>query len=341
MGSFIAGALAATTHGELQATLLPALVRLVPADRAAYFEIDRPARRAVARGYGASSLEHRERAAVEKLMEEHPVVAEFELVDDQYAAVFSETLSPNSPETVELFGRFCATVRSTHELAVGIPGPPAIGLWLTRAEPAFSDDERAMLEFVGPHVATAFARARERDSLEAYARTLEDLADQAALAIVYLDDAGHIERATREGLELSGALAGGRPCVGQPLPASVATHLRAPAEVETPASIVMVSPRGEGFTVGLLGRGAAGFPRALVLSRADDGPVDREAERLGLTPRELQVLRLVAGGLTDAESAAALSVSVRTVQKHLENVYAKLGVHTRTGAVMRVFSAGS
>jgi len=50
----------------------------------------------------------------------------------------------------------------------------------------------------------------------------------------------------------------------------------------------------------------------------------------GLTDRELEVLRLVAGGQSNAEIADALSISVRTVERHLTNVYAKLGLLGRS-----------
>ena len=51
-----------------------------------------------------------------------------------------------------------------------------------------------------------------------------------------------------------------------------------------------------------------------------------------LTPREQEVLRLVGEGLRNADIAEALWVSPATVRKHLENIYDKLGVHTRTAA---------
>ncbi len=54
-----------------------------------------------------------------------------------------------------------------------------------------------------------------------------------------------------------------------------------------------------------------------------------------LTPREEEVLRWVAAGKTDLQVAAILGASVRTVQKHLENAYVKLGVENRTAAAMR------
>ena len=51
-----------------------------------------------------------------------------------------------------------------------------------------------------------------------------------------------------------------------------------------------------------------------------------------LTSREVQILASIAGGATNKEVAAELDISPRTVQKHLEHIYDKLGVHRRTAA---------
>ena len=56
----------------------------------------------------------------------------------------------------------------------------------------------------------------------------------------------------------------------------------------------------------------------------------------GLTPREREAVVLVAEGKTNAEIARQLWISPGTVRRHLENVFAKLGVHTRTAAVARL-----
>lgn len=62
----------------------------------------------------------------------------------------------------------------------------------------------------------------------------------------------------------------------------------------------------------------------------DPGTVET-SERL--TRREREVIQLVDEGLTNAQIAAQLWISAGTVRRHLENVFAKLGVHTRTAAV--------
>ena len=62
--------------------------------------------------------------------------------------------------------------------------------------------------------------------------------------------------------------------------------------------------------------------------------------RRGLTSRELEVLRLLVAGGSNREIADALFVSPRTVQAHLANLFGKLEVHTRAGAVARAYELG-
>jgi DNA-binding CsgD family transcriptional regulator len=63
-----------------------------------------------------------------------------------------------------------------------------------------------------------------------------------------------------------------------------------------------------------------------------------EPARLGLTARELQVLAWVARGKTNPEIAQMLWITPATVRKHLENIYAKLGVRTRTAAAAQLLA---
>ena len=75
---------------------------------------------------------------------------------------------------------------------------------------------------------------------------------------------------------------------------------------------------------------------------------DTEAEALylpapasdELTPRELEVLQLVAGGLDNRSIGEQLGITRSTVKHHLEAVYAKFAVHGRTEAVREGFRRG-
>jgi ATP/maltotriose-dependent transcriptional regulator MalT len=57
----------------------------------------------------------------------------------------------------------------------------------------------------------------------------------------------------------------------------------------------------------------------------------------GLSERELEVLRLVAAGKTNREIASVLVVSQHTVARHVQNIFAKLGVSSRTAATAFAF----
>jgi DNA-binding NarL/FixJ family response regulator len=57
----------------------------------------------------------------------------------------------------------------------------------------------------------------------------------------------------------------------------------------------------------------------------------------GLTTREVEILRLVAAGMTNREIAAALTISDHTVRRHLQNIFAKLGVPSRAAATAFAF----
>ncbi len=59
-----------------------------------------------------------------------------------------------------------------------------------------------------------------------------------------------------------------------------------------------------------------------------------------LTDRELEVVRLLARGMSNKDIAARLNLSTQTVKFHLTNVYRKLEVENRTGAVSAAFDAG-
>ena len=76
--------------------------------------------------------------------------------------------------------------------------------------------------------------------------------------------------------------------------------------------------------------------RRLIVERVGDALLLEEPRPdAGLTAREREVLEWVARGKTNAEIARTLWLAPSTVGKHLEHIYAKLGVRTRTAAVAR------
>lgn len=79
------------------------------------------------------------------------------------------------------------------------------------------------------------------------------------------------------------------------------------------------------------------FARHIDKRHADD--YDRSGTD-HLTDREMEVLKLAAKGMTNREIATELTISTRTVQVHLSNVFSKLGVGSRTEAVLYALRKG-
>jgi DNA-binding CsgD family transcriptional regulator len=73
-----------------------------------------------------------------------------------------------------------------------------------------------------------------------------------------------------------------------------------------------------------------------VLEAPDQEGVDVQppAGRAALTPRELEVLELIAAGATNAEAAVRLQLSVHAIKFHLARIYKRLGVANRTEAAV-------
>jgi DNA-binding CsgD family transcriptional regulator len=106
----------------------------------------------------------------------------------------------------------------------------------------------------------------------------------------------------------------------------------------SPARLAIESRRGR-LIATRLPPSAPGEPDGVLLEPERADPPPAALASLGLSRRQADVLALVARGQTNAEVAAALAVSPRTVQKHLEHIYARLGVRTRSAATARALRA--
>jgi predicted ATPase/DNA-binding CsgD family transcriptional regulator len=84
-------------------------------------------------------------------------------------------------------------------------------------------------------------------------------------------------------------------------------------------------------------QGKAMMPTPIPARPVSDTPVKPPTAPAGLTARELEVLRLLATGLTDAQIAEQLVLSLHTIHAHLRTIYSKLGVASRSAATRYAF----
>ncbi|MCW5610483.1 MAG: response regulator transcription factor [Rubrivivax sp.] len=125
--------------------------------------------------------------------------------------------------------------------------------------------------------------------------------------------------------------------------ASVAEALERLASNAVDVLLVGLRPgHGRGLEGMRRGRGRLpepGAPAAAAAPRARRGRSPRADARL-LTPKEAEVLALVARGFSFREIARRLEVSLSTVRTHVRAIYAKLDVHSKTEAVFEARAQG-
>lgn len=153
---------------------------------------------------------------------------------------------------------------------------------------------------------------------------LAELADLAASHHERADGSGYHRAFTADQIPMEGRIL----AAADVMAALLAERPHRPGLQPEAARAVLTSEADEG----LLDRAAVGW--VIAAAGGTKAPPMRSEVVGGLTPRELEVLCHLARGSTNRLVAEALFISPKTVGRHVENIYAKIGVSTRAGATM-------
>jgi DNA-binding CsgD family transcriptional regulator len=197
---------------------------------------------------------------------------------------------------------------------------------ITRASRGWSDRERDLLVLLRRELAAAESLVDERVRARAVATALHRTGALYGDGVALVGAGGRL-------LETNGVA---RRWLADPGARDQLGSWVAARRVGRAPSVVKIAGR-EGAIWARHLHGGGSEPDAVLLHRVRQ-PV-AVARDLGLTPREADVLAHAATGLSDAEVARDLAITVRTVGKHLEHIYRKLGVPGRTAAAARLSAA--
>jgi len=254
----------------------------------------------------------RDVAILERLAHEHPLIAR--IVQDPLSApiTISDFRTRREFHRLELYHEFFKPHRIEYQCGFGVAGDGFVGIALNRSTHDFTRDERAFLDLLRPHVASAYAAVRARIEARRRLERMERALEAAGCEVVVLGRDGRIEHASLR-----------------------ARRLLRGHDLRSIAQLELATPEGR-VTVRRLERD----PDLLLLDEERRPTIDRErTAAYRLTRREVEILELAALGRTSDQIASALSVSVRTVDKHVQNALEKVGVHSRREAVERLLSA--
>jgi DNA-binding CsgD family transcriptional regulator len=302
--------------------LLVAVGDLVGCEYASITEIDDRHGRSWSWHTPGAALPTPDHAGFSRHAHEHPVLRHVRRVGQGGPWRISDVADRRHWHSLPLYDVFFRPLRVEHQaaFAVGDPrGEIVTAVAFNRSTRDFSDRDVAMLSAVRPLVSTL-----HRVGLE-YRRARASLVGRAAAVrggVAVVGRAGQLEWADATAAAALEAVFPGEIRPGAGVPAGIWSWL---ARSERSLEV-----RGEPAVL-TLRRGPRLDGRAAILV---DPPGRTTAP---LSQRQRQVLELVEGGLSNRQVAARLGISGRTVDKHLENAYARLGVDNRVSAVRSVF----
>lgn len=316
---------------QFRATVLEAVPALVPTDYISYNELAYDGSTAVALIAPELPAWAHERWA--RYGPQNPLIVRHAATRDGRAYRFSDVTTTEELHRLELYTELYARLGVEHQIAFALPSPPelVIGVALSRGGSDYTERDRRVLDLARPHLIQAWRnaelRGRTRATVEAVRRGLDD-AGQAMLLVE-----GHeIVLASAAARQMLEAATGTAAQEGTRVPAAIRTWLDGRPDV--PLALDGRRP----LVVRHL-RGRAGEPDVLVLEPGTRTVGTAVLRGLGLTEREAEVLALIVRGRSSDDVAAELGISPRTVHKHVEHVFAKLGVGSRLEAVATVWAA--
>ncbi len=325
----------ASSLAEFRATLMDALPRAVPCDWVAYNEVsDRPEETFV---ISSPPVDPALVPRFAELADENPLIRSIRLTRDGRPRRISDMIDQATYHSTAIYREVYAVMRVEAQVAFTLPASPPLilGIALSRGDGDFTDDEVQLLSVARPHLIQAYRNAELASAREATLTALEHGLGVIGRHVVVLDARGTVEFATAGASRLLGGSSRGQ----LTLPAPVREWATQPrGELGGLQPLVLEVSESRVF-VRMLPAGG-GDSRTVLLIEGDRGALAASAlESLGLTAREAQVLQRIALGDTAAQAAGALSIAVRTAEKHLQSVYDKLGVHTRAQASATAWAA--
>lgn len=319
--------------------LVAAIPSLIPTDICSYNEMNSRRRHAVYKMWPENRPSIPDAPEIlGRYSHQHPVVTHIERTKDFTCRKITNFLSQRQFRETALFNELYRPLKIPYNLGAGLAlnSDCLVAIGLNR-DRDFTADEIATLELLRPHIVQAFGNAeavtRMRDELSA----LKQLIDKMNRAVLAFSSLGKIQWATPRAhhLMVEYGLQGSRqsdwlPTTLKDWIKQYLAKLDSSSDLAEPLEPMIIDRKERTLTIRLVCDGAK---RLLFLDETNTALSPKYLTPLGLSPRETEILHYVLQGKTNPEIGIILAISPRTVQKHLERIYKRLGVENRHAAM--------
>jgi len=276
---------------------------------------------------------------------EHPLIAYSKVTKGHGAVKISDVISTRRFHSLGLYNEFFRLIGIEDQMVISFPSPrPVIvGVTLNRKHRNFTERERLLLNLINPHLFQAYSNNEAVSRLSRELNLAQRVLNESHAAVVWLKNGARVQHATLPARVLLTQYfpEGRKPA--EALPELLERWLGQELarfgklnEVPSARRPLTIHHGSHDLIVRLLSENGQ-----LCLLLQESRAARSGSASYGLTHRESEILEWVSRGKTNWEIALILNISARTVQKHLEHVFQKLGVETRTAAAAKVLTGGA
>ena len=277
----------------------------------------------------------------------HPLYRFYLQTGEGHAQKMSQVMTRTQAQAWREKDPFCRQLGARYQMGLFLAAGPGVvtAILLVRGRRDFSERERALVNRLYPHLEQAFLNTA---SLNRFCQDVDGLLrmlEGPTSSVIVLAGDGRVKRWTEQAKGwIARYCRTPFPAQSNRLPDCFAEWYRRQLGLlaqqtltPTPRDPLIVDKEARQLTVQLVPDHFRDEHLLLLNEKCADASWSALGE-CGLTPRESEVLAWVAKGKTNAEVGTILQMSSRTVQKHLEHIYPKLGVETRTTATVRALT---
>jgi DNA-binding CsgD family transcriptional regulator len=326
----------------LQNRMIEVLPALITSDITALTEVDVRQRHGVSMSNPATTELARLMPAFTAHLHEHPVIMHHTNNPSAHGPFsISDFLSRDNFRRLGLFNELYKVLGVEDQIAVSLRPNQSVlvGLTLSRNGWRFNRRDREVLDRLRPHLIQAYQSVSVLSELRTRTADAEDILERLPQGIVQFSKAGKPRRVTATARLLIQqyfpAPKTGDDGLPEELLQWVCTQNRERENSLAAAKSLVIPRDGSTLTIRFL---QAGNGQSILLLSEQNSAARRSTalQRLGFTNREAEVMHWVIEGKTSPHIGVILSISTRTVHKHLERVFHKLNVETRTAAITRI-----
>ncbi|MBX7173960.1 MAG: helix-turn-helix transcriptional regulator [Pyrinomonadaceae bacterium] len=276
-------------------------------------------------------------------MHEHPIYGEIIFNRRFNAIAISDFVPDNKFTRTGIYNEYYRRVGIDRQISVTMDINPdcLVVCTLSRDGRDFDEIEKAVLNLMSPHFTSAVRNTNSFERLQSSEENWQSVAESMGRAIIILDSEMIIKYLSDYSAQLLEKYFPKDKLKINNFPhffyrwiAKSLEETNKTKEFRLPPKPLTLTANGERLLVQFTYNTSSNLIN-LFLSEEKDLSVE-DLTFLGLTKRETEILYWIACGKSNPEIAILCNISVRTVHKHVEHIYIKLGIETRTAAILRV-----